>query len=130
MGAYLLASDGFEKLAFPASHYVTIKTRDPGSLLANALVLATALAISNYIVIPVGLPIEYLVRVIATAVHRAADLLRSPRLVLTKLYSSGVWKIILYANEGSREMEARAAVELLRVEMGELFSHSNRPEVD
>jgi hypothetical protein len=122
MGAYL--SDNVP------SHFMSIKTRDPGSILANALVFATALAISNSIVIPVGMPIEYIVRVIRTAVHRAGDLLRSPGMVLTKLYSGGDWKIILYANEGSREMEAQAAVEMLGVAMAELFAQSSRPQVE
>jgi hypothetical protein len=102
--------------------FLTIKTRDAGSEMANALVWATALSVGNIIVIPVGLPIERLCRELKTGIRRFAQFrMGNPA---ARWDWASVKKFILVGSEDTRPLDEQVAIEMLTQTIRECISSS------
>ena len=94
--------------------FVMFTSRDKNDLMANALAVAVALAISDSVVIPSGLPIDQLVETLKAAQHYAPLLLNTrDAVVLSPGKIANLRAIILACEQDSSEAEARAATAVL-----------------
>lgn len=95
--------------------YLTFKTSDSDDPVANAKCLAAALTCSQIVMIPVGLPVDKLVEALRIALRDTPGLLGNPSITeILRQQTRRVAKILLLCDEEHREMEAKAATELLK----------------
>ena len=113
-GAVQILSDSEET-------FVMFTSRDKNDLMANALTLAAAMAVSDVVIIPSGFPIDQLVETLKAAQHSAPLLLNTKHpsqsenaaVLVPGKQQANLQAIILACEPDASEAEARAATALL-----------------